>query len=148
MIIRKVQDRWRASQLGQWVEFQTSGTMFIWPQRFMRAMLAAFPKWLLWLWMALRFVPTPFEVDEWLPAIFALVLLLWPAISHDGWRPVFNWHRMARYRSAWRGSKSHRSWDERRAQWRAGIAARSLIFCSHGRRGTSPSIPECMLGAS
>jgi hypothetical protein len=82
-----------------WIAFQFSGTMFISPRRLMRACTAAFPKWLLRVWLVLRFIPTPFEIDEWVPAIILLVIL------------VVQPHRIGKFRSAWHGGKSHRAYD-------------------------------------
>lgn len=82
-----------------WVEFQTSGRVFIWPGKFRRALESALPKWLLWLLLILRFIPTPFEVDEWGPLVLVLVLM------------AIQWNRVRRYRAGWRGGKSHRAFD-------------------------------------
>lgn len=79
-----------------WLKFQSAGHAFIFPGKLMRALFAAFPAWLLQLWLVLRFVPTPFEIDEWLPLIVMLVIL---AVQP---------RRIAWYRTAWRGGKSHR----------------------------------------
>ena len=74
--------------------------MFIWPGRLMRACTSAFPKWLWRIWLVLRFIPTPFEIDEWVPAIILLLIL------------AMQPHRIAKFRSAWRsGNKSHRAYD-------------------------------------
>ena len=86
-----------------WVEFQTSGRVFILPGKFKRALESALPKWLLWLMLVLRFIPTPFEVDEWAPLLLILILM------------AVQWGRIRRYRAGWRGGKSHRAFDARLA---------------------------------
>lgn len=70
--------------------------MFITTRRAGRFIRSACPGWLVVIWIVCGFVPTPFELDELLPAVLTLaVLALQP-------------QRFPRACSAWRGGKSHR----------------------------------------
>jgi hypothetical protein len=68
-------------------------------RRFGRFIRAACPAWLVCLWTICAFIPTPFEIDEALPAVLTLLVL------------AFQWRRVPRALSAWRGGKSHRAAD-------------------------------------
>ena len=65
-----------------------------------RAVRAGCPPWLVGLWAVCACVPTPFEVDELLPALVTLAVL------------VVRPHRRRRAWSAWKGGKSHRLADQ------------------------------------
>ena len=71
----------------------------IWARKLSRAVQAAVPAWLAAVLAVCAFVPTPFEIDDWIPVAITLVLL------------IVQPQRIARFRSAWKGGKSHRAFD-------------------------------------
>lgn len=73
--------------------------MFITIRRLGRAIRAACPKWLVFIWILAACIPTPFEVDELIPLVLTLIVL------------AVQWQRFPRGLSAWRGGKSHRAYD-------------------------------------
>ena len=78
--------------------------MFITTRKAGRAIRAACPRWLVGVWIVAACIPTPFEVDELIPLILTVAVL------------AFQWQRFPRGLSAWRGGKSHRAYDARRAE--------------------------------
>jgi hypothetical protein len=70
-------------------------------RKFVRAMRAGCPKWLVWVWIAAGLIPTPFEVDELIPLTLTVLVM------------AIQWQRFPRAMSAWRGGKSHRAYDAR-----------------------------------
>lgn len=81
----------------------SEGSMSTTARKAGRAIKAACPPWLVTAWVIAGCIPTPFEIDEIIPAVLTILVL------------AFQWRRIPRGWSAWKGGKSHRAYDMRMA---------------------------------